>query len=231
MEGDLMKTYSMDDLPVTYSEMGGFPIDHSDRPIRLFKSNYLEFFTHVTPLVVVLIWLPVILWLLIRSIRGYTGAGFPTYIPISVLLGMFFWTFAEYTLHRYVFHYHARSNTMKRIVFLFHGIHHAQPQCKTRLVMPPAVSVPMAFVFYGIYYAGAGLLLGMPRLVDPLLAGFMIAYLIYDLIHYATHHLPMRWGVLKFLKRHHMQHHYKTPDQRFGVSSPLWDVVFRTLPG
>jgi sterol desaturase/sphingolipid hydroxylase (fatty acid hydroxylase superfamily) len=25
-----------------------------------------------------------------------------------------------------------------------------------------------------------------------------------------------------------MQHHYKTPDARFGVSSPLWDFVFGT---
>jgi sterol desaturase/sphingolipid hydroxylase (fatty acid hydroxylase superfamily) len=31
-------------------------------------------------------------------------------------------------------------------------------------------------------------------------------------------------------KRYHMQHHYKTPDQRFGVSSPLWDMVFGTKP-
>jgi sterol desaturase/sphingolipid hydroxylase (fatty acid hydroxylase superfamily) len=50
------------------------------------------------------------------------------------------------------------------------------------------------------------------------------------LTHYATHHFPMRRGILKFLKRYHMQHHYKTPDQRFGVSSPLWDVVFGTFP-
>jgi sterol desaturase/sphingolipid hydroxylase (fatty acid hydroxylase superfamily) len=57
-----------------------------------------------------------------------------------------------------------------------------------------------------------------------------MGYLIYDITHYATHHFPMRGKVLKFLKRYHMQHHYKTPDQRFGVSSPLWDWVFGTLP-
>ncbi len=221
----------MDDLPVAYSDMGGFPIDHSDQPIRLFKSNFLEFFTHVTPLTVVIIWLPVIIWLLFRSLQNYNSVYSPAYIPLCILFGMFFWTFAEYTLHRFVFHFHPRSSSLKRLVFLFHGIHHAQPQCKTRLVMPPAVSVPMAFVFYGIFYAVVGVLLDSPHWVDPLLMGFMVGYLIYDLIHYATHHFPMRGGVLKFLKRYHMQHHYKTPDQRFGVSSPLWDMVFRTLPG
>ncbi len=221
----------MDDLPERYSEKSGFPMDYGDQPIRLFKSNFLEFFTHINPVVVVLIWLPVIAWLLVKSANNYHGAGFPVYILLSVLLGIFLWTFAEYTLHRYVFHYHAKSATMKRLVFLFHGIHHAQPQCKTRLVMPPAVSVPMAFVFYGLFYGIVDLTLGSPRLVDPLLAGFMAAYLVYDLIHYATHHIPMRRGYLKFLKRYHMQHHYKTPDQRFGVSTPLWDIVFGTMPG
>jgi sterol desaturase/sphingolipid hydroxylase (fatty acid hydroxylase superfamily) len=53
---------------------------------------------------------------------------------------------------------------------------------------------------------------------------------LYDLTHYATHHFPMRGGYAKFLKRYHMQHHYKTPNQRFGVSSPLWDWVFGTMP-
>jgi sterol desaturase/sphingolipid hydroxylase (fatty acid hydroxylase superfamily) len=40
----------------------------------------------------------------------------------------------------------------------------------------------------------------------------------------------MRRGVLKYLKRYHLQHHYKTPQQRFGVTSPLWDVLFGTKP-
>jgi dihydroceramide fatty acyl 2-hydroxylase len=48
------------------------------------------------------------------------------------------------------------------------------------------------------------------------------------LTHYATHHWPMRSGIAKFLKRHHMAHHYKSPDSRFGVSSPIWDFVFGT---
>ncbi len=221
----------MDDLPVAYSEMGGFPIDHSPQPIRLFKSNFLEFFTHVSPITVVLIWTPVIAWLFYSSLKAYDPKSPSAYISVCFVSGVFLWTFAEYTLHRFVFHLHPRSIGMKRLVFMFHGIHHAQPQCKTRLVMPPAVSIPMAFVFYGLFYGVVGVGLGLPKWVDPLLIGFMTGYLVYDLIHYATHHFPMHWGALKFLKRYHMQHHYKTPDRRFGVSSPLWDMVFGTMPG
>ncbi|NMD30807.1 MAG: fatty acid hydroxylase, partial [Chloroflexi bacterium] len=43
-------------------------------------------------------------------------------------------------------------------------------------------------------------------------------------------HFPMRSGYLKFLKRYHMQHHYKTPDQRYGVTVVWWDRVFNTYP-
>ncbi len=58
----------------------------------------------------------------------------------------------------------------------------------------------------------------------------MLGYLIYDITHYATHHFTMRRGIFKFLKRYHLKHHYKTPDLRYGVSSPLWDWVFGTMP-
>jgi len=64
----------------------------------------------------------------------------------------------------------------------------------------------------------------------PLFAAFMTGYLAYDLIHYATHHWPMKSGIGKFLTQYHLKHHYKTPDARYGVSSPLWDKVFRTMP-
>jgi sterol desaturase/sphingolipid hydroxylase (fatty acid hydroxylase superfamily) len=205
-------------------------INHSDTPIRLFKSNFLEFFTHISPIVVLLIWLPVAGFFIGQAVITHTAIAFPFHVPAGLLAGLFLWSFAEYTLHRFVFHYRPRGAWQERVVYLSHGIHHHQPQCKTRLVMPPVISIPLAIVFYGLFAGLIGILLGQSAWVAPLFAGFILGYIAYDMIHYATHHFPMRWGVLKFLKRYHMQHHYKTPDQRFGVSSPLWDAVFGTLP-
>jgi len=96
--------------------------------------------------------------------------------------------------------------------------------------MPPAVSIPLSGLFYGLFYLVVGKLLGLPYWVHPMVGGFTLGYLVYDLTHYATHHFAMRSGILRYLKRYHMMHHYKTPDQRFGVSSPLWDIVYRTKP-
>ena len=202
-------------------------ISHDPEPIRLFKSNFLEFFTHIHPAVVLIIWVPVALYFLVTGMEGARRAGD---VPFGLLLGMFLWTLTEYTVHRFVFHFEPRTAWQEKVIFLFHEIHHVQPQCKTRLVMPPAASIPMAVIFYALFYLVFGVVLGISYWIAPTFAGFIIGYLIYDMTHYATHHFPMRWGFMKFLKRYHMQHHYKTPDQRFGVSSPLWDIVFGTKP-
>jgi sterol desaturase/sphingolipid hydroxylase (fatty acid hydroxylase superfamily) len=210
--------------------MNHLPIDKSKDPesIRLFQSDFLEFFTHISPVAVTSLWAPVALMALIYAIWTTPRTEFPWFIPIAVLAGFFLWTFAEYTLHRFLFHHHPTTPRQERIFFLFHGIHHAQPQDKTRLVMPLPVSIPISVIFVGLFYSILGMLLKEPQWVAPLTSGFLIGYLAYDLTHYATHHFPMRSGYAKYIKRHHMAHHYKNPESRFGVSSPVWDWVFGT---
>lgn len=211
--------------------MAHYPINHGPDPIRLFKSDFLEFFTHISPVVVVIIWLPFAVFMLVRELLAGMGRGDNLwYLPAAFLLGLFIWTPTEYLLHRFVFHFRPRSPRQEKIVYLFHGIHHHQPQCKTRLVMPPVVSIPLASVFVALFYLIVGRWLGAPHWVGPMISGFTVGYLTYDLTHYATHHFPMRSGWAKYLKRYHLQHHYKTPDMRYGVSSPLWDIVFGTKP-
>ncbi len=203
-------------------------IIHDEEPIRLFKSDFLEFFTHISPITVTVIWLPVSAYFFWLGVQQSTGGW--RHLIAAFLLGLLIWTPTEYLAHRFIFHFHPRNKLQERIAFLFHGVHHAQPQCKTRLVMPLPVSIPLAALFYVLFTVIVGMLFRAPTWVMPMLSGFTIGYLTYDLTHYATHHFAMRDGYLKFLKRYHMQHHYKTPEQRFGVSSPVWDMVFGTYP-
>ena len=211
--------------------MDDLPIDKSKNPesIRLFKSDFLEFFTHISPATILGLWVPVTVLLLVVAVLTASAAAFPWYIPAAFIIGLFLWTLAEYILHRFLFHHKPTSPRQERIFFLFHGVHHAQPQDKTRLVMPFPVSIPLALVFYGLFTLILGVLFKSPQWVNPLTAGFMVGYLVYDLTHYATHHFPMRSGYAKYLKRYHMAHHYKNPSTRYGVSSPLWDWVFGTV--
>jgi dihydroceramide fatty acyl 2-hydroxylase len=207
-----------------------FETMNSDIPIRLFKSDFLEFFTHVHPITIIVIWVPFAIYMMVWGYTLRPAQASPAYLVEGFLVGAFIWTFIEYNIHRFMFHFCPHNAWQERIVFLFHGVHHAQPRLKTRLVMPPPVSIPMSAFFLLLYSYIFGQLLGAPQWIGPVVSGFTIGYLSYDLIHYATHHLPMRHGYAKYLKRHHMLHHYKTPDKRFGVCSPFWDWVYGTLP-
>ncbi|RLA53966.1 MAG: fatty acid hydroxylase [Gammaproteobacteria bacterium] len=193
----------------------------SGESIRLFKNDALETLSHVHPIVPLCIWSPLIVFLLYRSHESY-------HLSALTMLGLasaaiLVWTFMEYFLHRFVFHFPARHTLTKYLVFTFHGVHHAAPQDKTRLVMPPAGAV----IFLGLFW-----LLFEALLPDAWLGAFFafftVGYLIYDYIHYAIHHFPMKSPLANYLKICHLRHHFKTPDRCFGVSSPLWDIVFRT---
>jgi len=206
-------------------------VNHDLQPIRLLKSDLLERFTHVTPQAVLIIWLPVVAAFLVGGALNWPANVSPLWYGIAFLAGVaLIWTFIEYVVHRFVFHFRPRNRTQWQVIFLFHGVHHYQPHVKTRLVMPPAVSIPGGLVFYGCFFLLLDVILGLPFLVAPIFAGTVLGYVAYDMIHYATHHLPVKGPLMKFLKRHHMEHHFKTPDARFGVSTSLWDQVFHTEP-
>lgn len=190
---------------------------------RLFRNNIIEFFSKVSWYVPLLLYIPVITICIYYSVMRYQISA----INISVLFvfGIFSWTFVEYVLHRFVFHYQPKSELGKKIHFIFHGVHHSYPRDPLRLVMPPSVSVPLAFMFYFLFK-----LLFPNNLHLPFFAGFVLGYLIYDITHYAVHHFPIKSKLFLKIKSHHMKHHYSNEDSRFGVSSPLWDIIFGTLP-
>jgi dihydroceramide fatty acyl 2-hydroxylase len=91
--------------------MSHLPID-TDRgavPIRLFKSDFLEFFTHISPVTVIALWLPIALALITYAVQTAPGPAFPGFIPLFFLIGLCLWTLAEYTLHRFLFHHKPTS--------------------------------------------------------------------------------------------------------------------------
>ncbi|HEY8041828.1 MAG TPA: sterol desaturase family protein [Polyangiaceae bacterium] len=197
--------------------------ERSAETCRMFESDFLERFSRIHPATIFFAWIPVAAFFLVRTVLRHDLA-LPA-IPALFVGGMFSWTLAEYVLHRWVFHWTNDTAWGRRIHFLLHGVHHQCPNDKDRLVMPLPTSIPLAFIFYGLFYAALGRTLG-----EPFFAGFVVGYLFYDGTHYFVHHFTpgSRWG--KFLRRHHLTHHFADHDGGFGVSSPLWDYVFRTLP-
>lgn len=197
-------------------------VSNKNETVRMFKSDFLEFFSHIHPATPAIVYLPLVAYLLYyATARQHTDM----WAIIGLFMfGVLLWTFAEYMLHRFVFHYQPKTDLGKRVHFLIHGVHHDYPSDATRLVFPPAFSIPLAVGFFFLFRLTLGF-----EFCLPTFGGFIVGYLGYDTLHYAFHHLPMKGGLLLKLKQYHARHHYGDMDVGYGVSSPLWDYVFGTV--
>ena len=193
-------------------------ISNKNETVRLFKNPVIEYFTHMHPIQPLILFSPVVIFF---AFRAFATLPF-TEVILSYLAGILFWIFMEYGLHRFFFHHKAKSAYGKRMVFMLHGCHHDYPKDKTRLVMSPLVSIPLALFFFYFFR----FLFGpwQPALFSGLVSG----YLAYDYIHYATHHFSMKGKILGRLKANHLRHHFQDPDHLFGLSNPLGDYLFGT---
>jgi sterol desaturase/sphingolipid hydroxylase (fatty acid hydroxylase superfamily) len=192
------------------------------KSLQVFKNPYLEKLTHVHPLTPLVVWAPIAGWLIWRAFAVHQLG---LYEVFSIgMAGFFLWTLVEYGLHRFIFHFESDHPWGQRLHFLLHGLHHDDPIDPTRLVMPPVMSVFLAFILFNTFRYFMG-----PVWVEPFFAFFVIGYLAYDYIHFCVHHFRPRTPIGKFLKNSHMIHHYVDQNSRWGVSSPFWDYIFGTL--
>ena len=201
--------------------MGKLYISNKDESVRMFQNDILDLLSRVHWSVPLFIFIPVIIISLVYAVFVFELTTLTTILYF--LFGIFVWTFTEYALHRFIFHYNAKSEFGKKIHFIFHGVHHSYPKDSKRLVMPPSVSIPLAGLFFMLFYYILGHIL-----VAPFFAGFILGYLFYDMTHYAVHHLKFKNKFWLAIKNHHMLHHYKYDDKGFGVSQPAWDFLFGT---
>jgi dihydroceramide fatty acyl 2-hydroxylase len=148
--------------------------------------------------------------------RGVSGSS----TVLLVLSGLVCWSLIEYLLHRFVFHHTPSTPRQMFLGYLFHGAHHAFPDDRLRWTVPLVTSLPVAAVLTTaalLVFGAAG---------GPLMTGVLLGYLAYDLVHYAIHLGPKRSRIGRYLRNRHLAHHYGVPERNFGVTSPLWDVVF-----
>jgi len=194
---------------------------HKGSP-KLFENPILEKLTHTH------ISFPLIIFGVIAVALIYYGIiekGFEAPLMVGLFVGgLFFFTFVEYIMHRYLYHIPATSERKKKISYTMHGVHHDYPKDKSRLAMPPVLSLIVVTVLFIIYRAVLG------DYVFGFLAGFLIGYSAYLAVHYSVHAFKVPNNFLKVLWQHHSIHHYRESDRAFGVSSPLWDHIFRTMP-
>ena len=189
---------------------------------RLFSNPVLELLTktHISITLILYSVLPVVL-----LVYGFTQGYLTTASAVILfVLGIVSFTLVEYLMHRFLFHIEPSTPFRKRFATIVHGSHHEFPRDKARISMPPIPSVLLATFFFLLFR----LLLG--TYVFGFLPGFYFGYMAYSGVHYAVHAYQPPKNFLKVLWIHHGIHHYKDPDHAFGVSTPLWDMLFRTMP-
>jgi hypothetical protein len=154
--------------------------------------------------------------------------------PLSFAAGALAWSTSEYCIHRFIGHGPKRKRppslreqlTPSGLAAAFndeHLQHHADPM----YFAPTSQKIIAATAALFVSGALASLLFG-PRRGVSFALGFGLTYAGYEVLHRRvhTHKGSGRYG--RWMRRHHLYHHHKTPRANHGVTSPLWDIVAGT---
>lgn len=193
----------------------------SKKSEQLFSNPFLEELSHTNAFAVI-----ITLFILSLPILAYgiINAHLNTLYQLSIyILGFIFFTLAEYLIHRFIFHSGEYTNK-QTWQFKIHGIHHAYPKDKQRLTMPIPLAVTIASVLFSVFW------LIMKDYSFFFFPGFLLGYTFYLSVHYIIHTKAPPKNSLRFLWKNHAIHHHKHDNKMFGVTTPIWDFIFRTMP-
>lgn len=197
--------------------------DQANASVPLFQQKWLNKLTRSHVSIPVGMVLSFSLFMLYWSFQ-YTSLG----IGVTALLfftGLLFFTLVEYLIHRNLYHIEPKTEGRKRFSYVVHGVHHDYPRDKYRIAMPPAGIVVYLVLFFAVFRIVLG-----PTYSYATLSGFTLGYCAYQFVHYSVHIFRPPNNFLKALWTNHAIHHHKDDTVLYGVSSPLWDYVFGTLP-
>src|SRR4030095_10984272 len=86
-------------------------VSSKNETVRMFDSDFMEFFSRVHPATPLILYLPVVGFMLYVALWRQ---GFPVFVVVGFfLLGMLLWTLLEYLIHRYIFHYQPKTRVGK----------------------------------------------------------------------------------------------------------------------
>ena len=170
-------------------------------------------------------WRPVIVYglmVLAFVLWNLLGPAPPTWVWVVLpASGLLFWTVVEYVLHSQFFH---DPPAGFRWLSISHGSHHESPDDPGLVVVRLSFSFPAAVILFSL----SSLILWSAQWAGLFVAGVMVGYAAYEVIHYSIHQVPAVRRVLRPLASHHLHHHFADASRCFGVTTRFWDWVFRT---
>ncbi len=148
-------------------------------------------------------------------------------------LGGLAWSASEYAIHRFVGHGPKRTKpgrlgllTPGGFAYEFNREHLAHHADTTYFAPTWRKAIAGTTAIAALTALGTPLL--GPRRARAFALGFGGVYLAYEVMHRITHTRAPRTRYGRWVRRHHLLHHHKTPRQNHGVTSPIWDHLFGT---
>lgn len=135
------------------------------------------------------------------------------------LAGAAAWTLLEYLIHRFLGHRWPGNPFGVEHVRHHATTHYFAPSLKKAAVAAPVILALGAALAWPLGAAGAAACAG----------GLGAMYVLYEVVHRRAHTHGPRGAYGRWLRRHHFHHHFHAPHLNHGVTTPVWDVVFRTL--
>lgn len=140
-------------------------------------------------------------------------------IVVPVLLGFCVWTFLEYAMHNWLGHKPKGKYRFSKE----HLAHHAD----VHYFSPASEKARMAAVVMVLLTPVSALIAG-PLSGIIFSVSVVLFYLWYEIVHRRTHTHPPRGPYSRWTRRNHFYHHFSSPFKDHGVTTPIWDIVFRT---
>jgi sterol desaturase/sphingolipid hydroxylase (fatty acid hydroxylase superfamily) len=157
---------------------------------------------------------------------GAASAGLFSWSTLPLLIiGLFNWSLFEYVMHRFIFHYDAQSRLGRKFLYHAHISHHEDPVGKSQISASLIMGLPIGAAYWPLAWAVTGSWVAASWMFIGLAAGFFS----YKWVHFQCHHRRSRLRLLRYLRHYHLLHHYKSPELRFGVTTPFFDLVFGTF--
>lgn len=138
------------------------------------------------------------------------------------LAGLLYWSFLEYSIHRWLYHIKLPAGKWRDVLDSFHLYHHRNLADRRVLNAGPLLVYPMSVIiltpFYFLFAADISLLAAFAL-------GTLMFYGFYEWVHFMIHYKEHKRGYLRFIQRYHFYHHEKKWHKNFGNTSMLWDKL------
>jgi sterol desaturase/sphingolipid hydroxylase (fatty acid hydroxylase superfamily) len=138
---------------------------------------------------------------------------------MAAFLGVFGWTFAEYALHHWVFHRLKIQTVGKKE----HLRHHA----KAGYFTSTQLKIKLGIVVFSLIYIVMEFVVGIAQ-AEVFTLTLAFSYGWYERVHNRHHTTAPKSRYGAWLRKHHFIHHFHDARVNHGVTTPIWDLVFRT---